>query len=149
MSGHLQNIVVHAHRRHDDTLITVKLQGFDPTQTELMIDKIRGLTVTKQSRPALIDVCRAICEYYNISWADLMSFRRGEIGQARRMAMYLSYILAGRSFAEIGRFMSRDHTTVMHAYRLTAGMVETNDELFIDIAHLKRQIMLCAQVKRG
>ena len=55
---------------------------------------------------------------YGCSVADLMGHsRRSEIVHARRKAMYLIYNRGKMSKAGVGRFMNKDHTTVMHALK--------------------------------
>ena len=63
---------------------------------------------------------------YQIRIVDLKSVRRTrEIVRPRQEAMWLSKLFTTQSLPEIGRrFGGRDHTTVLHAVRTIAGMVE-------------------------
>lgn len=40
---------------------------------------------------------------------------RPEIAEARMLAMYLTHVLLGRTYSEVGEFFGRDRTTVAHA----------------------------------
>ncbi|MHB1104242.1 MAG: helix-turn-helix domain-containing protein, partial [Devosia sp.] len=38
-----------------------------------------------------------------------------EIAEARMLAMYLTHVMLGRTYSEVGQFFGRDRTTVAHA----------------------------------
>jgi len=64
------------------------------------------------------EILRDCANEYGCSVADLMGHsRRSEIVHARRKAMYLIYNRGKMSKAGVGRFMNKDHTTVMHALK--------------------------------
>lgn len=54
---------------------------------------------------------------FNVSYSALRSATRGRanVAFARQVAMYLTHISGGLSFAEVGRQFGRDRTTVAHA----------------------------------
>jgi chromosomal replication initiation ATPase DnaA len=70
----------------------------------------------------------AVCDYFGVTAADLMSARRHRaVSFPRMVAMYLCRNRAGASFPEIGRAFGKDHTTVMAAVRKVRTLVEAAD----------------------
>jgi chromosomal replication initiator protein len=54
--------------------------------------------------------------------------RRQAIAEARSLAMFLTRRLTGVSYAEIGRYFgNRDHTTVLHACRKVARIIDRDE----------------------
>ncbi len=69
--------------------------------------------------------------FFTINLEEMLSQRRSRpLARPRQVAMYLSKKLTTRSLPEIGRkFANRDHTTVIHAVKTIAKLMEKNDEL--------------------
>lgn len=85
-------------------------------------------------------VVRVVAHHYGVSRKDLISQRRtADVVRPRQVAMYVSKILTPRSFPQIGiQIGGRDHTTIMHGYRLIASMIEAGDEKMIaDVAAIR------------
>jgi len=72
------------------------------------------------------EIQRAVCKEFGFSINDLIGIRRhNHVVVPRHIAMVLSKMLTLRSFPEIGRrFGGRDHTTVLHAMRKYAPIIE-------------------------
>ena len=91
-------------------------------------------------------VCRSVmaitARHFGLTLADLRGKSRQQtVAEARALAMYLARQLTGASYAEIGRqFGSRDHTTVLHACRKLAILVDGDEA----VRHLASE--LSAQV---
>ena len=83
-----------------------------------------------------------LSQHYRVSRADIISERRHRVVVLpRQVGMYLAYRLTGRSLPEIGRrFGGRDHTTVMHAIRKVAQMIEETATFRADVEELQRQL---------
>lgn len=80
-----------------------------PTRDWLFVSQI------KTPRDALRDEARAIAISYGISYQLIMSRSRVTlISVARQHLMYNLWITGEHTFSQIGRFLGRDHTTVMH-----------------------------------
>lgn len=77
------------------------------------------------------NVEEAVCEYFNVKVADVVSSsRKRNIVQARQIAMYLSRKLTGESLSGIGAaFGGKDHATVLHSCNMVADLIGT-DRLF-------------------
>ncbi len=69
-------------------------------------------------RPVTVEVVQKIvCDFYNISLADIKAKRRTkDIALPRQVAMYLSKQVTGSSLSDIGKhFGGKDHATVIYA----------------------------------
>ena len=94
-----------------------------------------------ESHPATPEgIMAAVAEYFGVSEADIVSSRRTrEIAQARQVAMYLTREQTQLSTTRIGDlFGGRDHTTVMHACKIIAELVEKDDEIRRAVQQLKK-----------
>ena len=90
--------------------------------------------------PKIIDIKRAVADYFSVEMVDLDSAHRDHrIVYIRHIAIYLCRRLTLHSYPEIGRRMGgRDHTTVMHAYdKMCARLKNGNQALEKEIAELK------------
>lgn len=86
---------------------------------------------------------RAVLAFYpKVTMADLKSPRRQDaVVRPRQIAMYLSKVLTSKSLPDIGRrFGGRDHTTVIHAVRKIATLVETDSDLAAQVNSIKEMI---------
>lgn len=86
---------------------------------------------------------KTVASYYNLSIAELKSPRRVKsFAFPRQIAMYLCKKLAGSSFPEIGnKFGGKDHTTVMHACRKIARLLQSDTRLQNDVSSLERTLL--------
>lgn len=66
---------------------------------------------------------RVVAEAFRIGADELRapSRRSAPVAFARQSAMYLSHVVFGLSYSQIGRIFRRDRTTVAHACRLIEG----------------------------
>ncbi|HEY0205081.1 MAG TPA: helix-turn-helix domain-containing protein, partial [Acetobacteraceae bacterium] len=73
---------------------------------------------------------------------DMSSARRARaVARPRQVAMYLAKQLTSRSLPEIGRkFGNRDHTTVMHAVKVVAELIETDADFSERVELLRRML---------
>jgi chromosomal replication initiation ATPase DnaA len=63
----------------------------------------------------LFDISHKVCDYYGISFDDLLSKKRDRhLVLARRDFCHISYLKTQATKKKIGRFLKRDHTTVLH-----------------------------------
>lgn len=86
-------------------------------------------------RPTARRILSATARHYGLSTDDLIGpSRRRTVALARGMAMHLTRLLCGDSLAVIGRrFSGRDHTTVMHAIRVTQQRIERDPGVAADL----------------
>lgn len=83
-----------------------------------------------------------VCQFYNVSYTDLISERRhASLVYPRQVVMYLARELTLKSSAAIGRFLGdRDHSTVLHGWKKIKGLVSKDDRMADEIAILIRMI---------
>jgi len=87
-------------------------------------------------------VQKAVAEKLSVSLSDIIGKRRTQnIAFARHVAMYLCRRLTSYSYPEIGAlFGGRDHSTVIHAYRVIQDRIASNSTFAADVASLEKQI---------
>ena len=107
LEGVLISLIAHATLLH--TIIS-KIVGED--RVNVSIDQVQN----------------TVCEYFNITRADLVSSsRKRNIVQARQIAMYISRNLLNSSLTTIGTEMGgKDHATVLHACSTVADLMSTD-----------------------
>ena len=93
-------------------------------------------------RPSLHQIALATSRHFSLRLADLRSpVRRRALVTARGVAVYLARNLAGESLEEIGRYFGgRDHTTVMHSYRRTEELLESDPAVHEAIDRLRKEL---------
>lgn len=87
-------------------------------------------------------IAKSIARRFKLKLADLKSgTRRQEVVRARSLAMYLSRQLTHTSFHNIGKYFGgRDHTTVLHACRKTASLMEEDSDLRLAADEVTEQL---------
>lgn len=105
--------------------------------------EICGIEETEifSSKVLMDTIKRAVAAFYQISLTDLISNRRtARVIMPRQVAMYLCKVMTTRSLPEIGRvFNGKDHTTILHAVRKIAALIETDRQLATVVSTLKNQ----------
>lgn len=82
------------------------------------------------SYPTISAIQAAVCVHFQVTHLDLMSRRTGrEVARPRQVAMWLARHSTLHTIPEIGRYFSRDHTTVLHAIKTIGKLVEDGDEI--------------------
>ena len=106
------------------------------------LEVLRDLLLVHDRLITIVNIQKAVAEYYKMRVSDLLSRRRTRtIARPRQMAMALSKELTEHSLPEIGdAFGGRDHTTVLHACRRIEGLCETDGRIREDKAKLVRQL---------
>lgn len=109
-----------------------------------LAQEVLGNMIHEGGRPCTIEgVQRVVAEFYKINISDMKSPRRlKSLAYPRQVAMYLCKKHIHSSFPEIGsKFGGKDHTTVMHACRKIARLLESDISLRNDIATLEKTIL--------
>ena len=128
LEGALKRVIANAHFTGSE--ITV----------EFARDALKDL-LTLQAKLVTIDnIQKTVAEYYKIKVADLLSKRRNRsVARPRQIAMTLAKELTNHSLPEIGdAFGGRDHTTVLHACRMIAGLKQSDADIEEDYTNLLR-----------
>lgn len=89
------------------------------------------------------NVINIVCNFYNISKADLLGKKRNkELVEPRQICMYLMTELLSVPLMTIGQAMGgRDHTTVIHARDKVSELIKTNDRVATEVNDLKNLIL--------
>jgi chromosomal replication initiator protein len=87
-------------------------------------------------------IMRAVSVFYGFSKIELCSIRRhGPLVRARQVAAFLCKTLTLRTLPDIARRLGgRDHTTILHAVRKIARLIETDAVLAEEVNALKKAI---------
>ena len=85
---------------------------------------------------------KKVAEHYDLRASDMTSKRRpAGIAFPRQIAMYLARELTNNSLKEIGEaFGGRDHTTVLHAYKMLDEKIHNDFKIRKLINHLKQKV---------
>ncbi len=88
------------------------------------------------------DILSTVTTRFNVRLADLQSKKRSRsIAFPRQVCMFLARSLTRHSLEEIGGYFGgRDHTTVMHANRQIAGLMERDPHFQATIEKLTRDL---------
>jgi chromosomal replication initiator protein len=63
-----------------------------------------------------MDIRRAVCSHYGVSWDEVRSDRRDHKYMIpRHVIAWLAYSMTGATLPGLGRLLNRDHTTILHA----------------------------------
>lgn len=108
---------------------------------------IVGLNFTRK----IMDAC---AYEFGVSVQDLTGHsRRKKMADARQCAMWLMKTVAGRSFAQIGRAMNRDHSTAVHAAQKVDAAIKSQSvqgvralRLLDDLSKLQAAIVADARI---
>lgn len=64
------------------------------------------------------DLLPVVAEHYNVPPQEIMGVsRKRKYAKPRQIFCWLCRVKLDKTFPEIGRFLSRDHTTIIHAAR--------------------------------
>lgn len=118
------------------------LRGEPPTPdiARKLLDKLGP--DRRSAKPSVEDVLVATASLYGLTSKELIARdRRPNVAQARKVAIYLSRELTGKSLPEIGRRLGgRDHSTILAAVRSLSGDIERDSDLAQAVDKLKRQL---------
>jgi chromosomal replication initiator protein len=118
------------------------LRGEQPTPeiASKLLDKLGP--DRRSAKPSVEDVLIATASLYGLTSKELIARdRRPLVSQARKVAIYLSRELTGKSLPEIGRRLGgRDHSTILAAVRSLSGDIERDSDLAQAVDKLKQQL---------
>lgn len=106
-------------------------------------ESILTLREVREYGPALTEVLDAVSKTLRVGKLDLISPHRAmHLTEARQIFYWLARKYTPKSYPEIGRFMRRDHATVMHGVNKIDGnlayfwprIVRVADTLGIDLS---------------
>jgi len=79
---------------------------------------------------SLTSVIDAVSETFQIPHREIMSkSRQQKLARARFAIYYLAWLNTRHSFPSVGRYMGRDHTTIMHGRTRAIELIRKDDRL--------------------
>jgi len=116
----------------------------EPPTPELARRVLDRLAPEERLEPCTVAaILDATATQFGVGTASLLARdRRPTVSRARKVAMYLTRELTGKSFPEIGRgFGDRDHSTVLHAVRSVSTEVSRDPELAMTVDNLRTRLV--------
>jgi chromosomal replication initiator protein len=118
------------------------LQGVE-VDRDLAEGVLKDLLPDQSSREISLQLIQdEVAEYFGLTVDDLCSpSRTKQLVIARQIAMYLIRELTDLSLPRIGKaFGGRDHTTVMHAERKIAGLMQERRQIYDQVQELTSRV---------
>ncbi len=114
----------------------------EPLTPQLASEVLENIVGRAAGEITVEKILRASAQYFGIRETDIVSSRRSRsITFPRQIAMYLCRELTSASFYEIARaFGKKDHTTVLHACRKIAALIESDPAQAVRIHGLRDEI---------
>lgn len=111
-----------------------------PIDIDLAQQTLKDLLAYQDRQITISNIQKTVGEYYKIRIADMQSKERTRsVARPRQMAMALTKELTAHSLPEIGEaFGGRDHTTVIHACRKIAELLQSDNQAREDYANLQK-----------
>ncbi len=113
-----------------------------PITLELAENALRTIVPERTREVTTELIQKTVSERFNTSIRDLVGKRRTQnIALPRQVAMHLCRKLTTCSYPEIGAlFGGRDHSTVIHAYRVIEERMTSDSQLKNDVEWLERKL---------
>ena len=110
---------------------------------ELAYEALSDFIEDKKESIDASDIVNAVCKYFNLTPAEIVSSRRTKnIVEPRMIAIYLITELLPMPLAQIGEmFGGKDHTTIIHARDKISEEISTNPRIKIAVADLKNMLL--------
>lgn len=104
----------------------------------------------KFSAPKMRLILRTVGDYYGIKPELITENSRTEkIAKARQMSFYLARMMTDASFPQIGDFLNRDHSTVVHGFYKIVNDLQSSPELRMAEIYLMQKLMPIYNGKRS
>ena len=128
LEGALRRVIANAHFTNQEITL------------DFAKESLKDLLALQDRLVTIENIQKTVAEYFKIRVHDLLSAgRRRSITRPRQIAMSLAKELTSHSLPEIGdAFGGRDHTTVLHACRKVAELIDTDVRISEDYLNLQR-----------
>jgi len=115
--------------------------GKSPLTVEFASQALKDLIRTREDKPPLEVLQKAVSDFFHIRLARLKSKKRTQhIAFCRQVAMYLCRKMTDASFPVIGEAFGRDHSTVIHAHNLILRRVNNDSAFRLSIEKIERDL---------
>lgn len=117
--------------------------GGSEISVELAKQVLKNIIKERAATCSVEAIQRTVADYYHIKVADIKSHRRlKSITTPRQIAMYLCKEHLKVSYPEIGqKFGGKDHSTVIHAVKKIALLIDTDALLKSDVEQLEKSLL--------
>ncbi|MEJ5384527.1 MAG: chromosomal replication initiator protein DnaA [Fimbriimonadales bacterium] len=118
----------------------------EPLTLALAAQALQAYLVNAQPQPvqtpSLERIVRVVCDELGVPREELVSSsRRGEVVQARQIAVFLAREATGESWQRIAQALGRaDHTTVLHAYKQAEHRLHQDARLRERVQRLRQRV---------
>ncbi len=111
----------------------------DEYSVEDMMDIFEGMTTGRGL--TIQHIVSVVAKNYQVSTADVLGkSRRAEVALPRHLSIYFARVLLDISLMDIGRYFSRDHSTILSSIKKIEKESSTNQELSRVIYDLRKRI---------
>ena len=144
MAGQFDSNVRELEGALNDISLMAKVKKINDITVDIAAEAIRARKqdVSKMIVIPIGKIQTEVGNFYGVSVKEMKGTRRVQnIVLARQVAMYLAREMTDNSLPKIGKeFGGKDHTTVIHAHGKIKSMLETDDNLRIEIENIKKKI---------
>jgi hypothetical protein len=104
------------------------------TEIYIGIDAVRRLGIER--------IFNIVCDYLGVDGEDVKGkTRKGNIAEARHVFCFLAYhSIANHTLKEVGEFIDRDHSTVLHSKNRIQDFLEFDKKTIKMIADLRNKL---------
>lgn len=97
------------------------------------------------SYPPLSTICRVVTEHFKVSRPEFESRRHHKaLARCRHVAVYLCIKLTSRSIAQIGRYVHRNHSSIIKGNRKIKQALLDDVDLATEVNQLEMKILACS-----
>lgn len=101
-------------------------------------DSIKNKKIVKIS---IDSVLRVVCDFYDVKSRDVLSKKRtNKVSNCRHIISYIARELTSLSSTEIGNFLGREHSTILHGIERIENLIVHDKNLQNDINNIKKEI---------
>jgi chromosomal replication initiator protein len=112
-----------------------------PITLEFAQEVLQKIVRTAVPSVTFDDIAHAVCTHFALRLADLRSKRRSRnVAGPRQIAMYLCRRHMNASYPHIAELFGRDHSTVIHAHRITEQRLKDDPALQATLERLERNL---------
>ena len=112
-----------------------------PTDHWVLILRRNALNASMEDGTNLYGIAKVVCQEMDVTKEDFKSARRSvNMARARQIFMYLARHKTSHSLPEIGRYVNRDHTTVIHGVDRIKDLLAKDERLAKIVRRINRRL---------
>ena len=95
-------------------------------------------------------ILKTICKYLEMNFEDVKTrkTRLREFAYARHLYAYFCRIYTKDSFAEIGRFLKKDHATILHSNKQVSGWIDFDKSVESDVERIHKILKIDLKISK-